>query len=232
MYLFLSLGSVTIVSTNIIIPTGLSFTGSVGSISPVIPKTVELGSVSFNATVDSLTTTADANVSLTGQAITGANGVITPADQVMGLTGVSFTANLGTAVAPNEDVTLTGQAITSTQGTAVGFGGSVVFPTGFSITSAQGTAIAPNNAQTLSGQEASLSVGTLVGLGSSVANLTGVSIDRFCGKYITCRYDGINRRIIYRFCRISRSSRSGYGINRSISFFKRRSGECINLCRY
>ena len=102
-----SIGSVDIVSTNIIIPTGISFTGSVGSISPVIPKTVELGSLSFQSTVDSLTTTADANVSLTGQAITGANGVITPADQVMGLTGQSSTVQQGTAVAPNEDVTLT-----------------------------------------------------------------------------------------------------------------------------
>ena len=83
-----SIGSGTsITAAAVVEPTGVSFTGSVGSISPVIPKTVELSGVSFQSTVDSLTTTADANVAMTGIASTFANGVITPSDQVMGLTG-------------------------------------------------------------------------------------------------------------------------------------------------
>ena len=70
-----SLGSGTsITAAAVVEPSGVSFTGSVGSISPVIPKTVELAGVSFQSTVDSLTITADANVAMTGISSTFANG--------------------------------------------------------------------------------------------------------------------------------------------------------------
>ena len=120
----------------------------------------------------------------------------------MGLTGQSFTANLGTAVAPNEDVTLTGQAITSAQGTAIGFGGSVVFPSGFSITSAQGTAIAPNECTNIIWSRSFVKCWVFSWNGFFCCKSNRCFYDRFCRKYITCRYYGINRYIIYIFCRI------------------------------
>ena len=44
-----------ILANALVVPTGVSSTASTGSISPVIPKTVEIGGVLFQSTLGSIT---------------------------------------------------------------------------------------------------------------------------------------------------------------------------------
>ena len=99
----------------------------------MIPKTVEVGGVSFQSSVNSITNVINVSFALSGLSSTAAIGVVDPADQIMGLTGQESTVAQGTAVAPNEDVSPTGLAITSSQGTAAGVTSHEADLTGFAV---------------------------------------------------------------------------------------------------
>ena len=149
-----SVGTVSLVTTNVFGVTGLSITSNIGEASQA--------SV-YAATGNALTSTAGTMPNPTivdNQLLTGWNrgvGTTVPlgwstsswgnGDFILstanGLSGVGLTSSLGDETPTgNADVTATGNAITSTTGTAVATGIAEVNATGNALTSALGTEVA------------------------------------------------------------------------------------------
>lgn len=123
-------------------------------------------------------------VSLTGQAVTSAQGTVTATGgAIVSLTGQSATASQGTLTVVTGGavtVALSGQSITSAQGLVTATGAAVVGLSGQEITSSFGTLVVTGAASvSLSGQEATFSQGTVTvttAAAPTIVSLLGQSI--------------------------------------------------------
>jgi len=173
--------SVTIAIDVTTIPTGISFSSTLGT--PTVVGSVSLETANFliNSTQGYITPVVEVDVIPTGISFGSAVGVIDPADQVMGLTGLETTVAQGTAFSPNEDVSVTGNQITSEMGTPVFINEVVVQPTGFGLSTTLGSITVPNDAAALTGFEIESTLGTIVGTGSVAVPITGIAVTSTLG---------------------------------------------------
>lgn len=173
--------SVTIAIDVTTIPTGISFSSTLGT--PTVVGSVSLETANFliNSTQGYITPKVDVDVIPTGISFGSAVGVIDPADQVMGLIGLETTVAQGTAFAPNEDVSVTGSQITSEMGTPVFINEVAIQLTGFGLSTTLGSVTVPNDAAALTGFELETSLGTILGTGSVAVPITGIAVTSTLG---------------------------------------------------
>ena len=139
--------------------TGLSTTSSVGVPTPSSDLTFVPTGVSATSTLGSISLDFSIDVSLTGLSMTSAVGTIDPSDQVMGLTGLSTTSAVGAiSIASNPVIDLTGVSATSSVGSLIP--ADVMGLTGLSTTSAVGSfpAGTPADVMGLTGVSATASI--------------------------------------------------------------------------
>ena len=104
-----------------------------------------VGTFPLPMSLGTLSVAADADTSVTGQAMTIQEGQITADDASAEVTGQTLTSNLGTAVgAPNTIASATGFALTMQEGQATADDGSAEV-TGIAMTAALGTAVLDAN---------------------------------------------------------------------------------------
>jgi hypothetical protein len=140
--------------------------------------------IGFNANLGSVTTTANADVNITGQAMTIADGTaIVKADSDVDVTGQSLTSNLGSvnatansdaaitgfnltsnldsvSVTGTGNVSLTGELLTATEGTLTLDANTFASVTGEAMTAEEGT-VDPSPDAIVTGQEITSSLGSV-----------------------------------------------------------------------
>jgi len=151
-----------------VLPTGVSATFSIGSVTVDAEINAGWGRSTWNADAWGI----QGDVLLTGQEATASVGSISPAD-VMGLTGVSSTASVGSPTIIG-DITqaLTGISATTSVGTITP--ADVMGLTGISSTASVG-ALTPADVMGLTGVSATVSLGTATTNSNPIINITGIA---------------------------------------------------------
>ena len=160
-----------------VIPTGVSATSAVGTVSPKADVSVSVTGVATTSAVGSTTFTATVDITATGVSSTSAVGTITAlgtSDVIA--QGLSVTSSTGTVIiAPLTIADATGVSATSSVGTATISFDSLIAVTGVSTTSAVGS-ITPISTYSVTGVSVTSSAGTpteVTGTGI-VDDVTGV----------------------------------------------------------
>ena len=178
-----------------VIPTGVSMTSAVGTVTPTVSETVAVSGVSTTSAVGSVTTTQGVEITPTGLALTGSVGTVDfDGDATTGTTGVAMTSAIGTAIiAPITLVDVTGVAATSSVGTVVLQMTGTVNVTGVAATSAVGS-IVPVSGYDVTGVAATSAVGTpaeITGTGI-VDDVTGVVLTSNVGSVIIIAWNRVD----------------------------------------
>ena len=178
-----------------VIPTGVSMTSAVGTVTPTVSETVAVSGVSTTSAVGNVTTTQGVEITPTGLGLTGSIGTVDfDGDATTGTTGLGMTSNVGTTiVAPITLVDVTGVAATTSVGDVTLLITGVTNVTGVAATSAVGS-ITPVSGYDVTGVAATSAVGTVAEVTGTgiVDDVTGVVLTSNVGSVIIIAWNRVD----------------------------------------
>ena len=180
-----------------VIPTGVSMTSAVGTVTPTVSETVVIDatSIGLQSNTNDVTTTQGVEITPTGLQLTGALGTVDfDGDATVGVTGVSATSATGTTiVAPITLIEPTGISITGSVGTVTIPITGAVDVTGVAATSAVGSII-PVSGYDVTGVAATSAVGTVAEVTGTgiVDDVTGVVLTSNVGSVIIIAWNRVD----------------------------------------
>jgi len=184
-----SLGSLSVVATANVSPTGVSASGAIGDVVVSLPVSVSPTGVSASGAVGDVTVSAGGNISVspTGVSASGSLGSLSVvAAANVSPTGVSASGAIGdVTISLLTQALVTGVSATGSVGTTDVIGLANVSPTGVSATGSVGTVVAGTiTAVSVTGVSASGAVGDVAVSGKATVSPTGVSASGSIGTVV------------------------------------------------
>ena len=178
-----------------VIPTGVSATSAIGTVTATVSETVAVSGVATTSAIGSVSTTQGVEITPTGLSLTGSLGAVDfDGDATVGVTGVATTSAVGTAIIGAITlIDVTGVEATSSIGSITLSITGTTSVTGVATTSAVGS-ITPISGYDVTGVSLTSAVGSPTEITGTclVDDVTGVVLTSNVGSVIIIAWSEIN----------------------------------------